>query len=60
MRDGAPVRVTAKGEGQTIEFEAVPQLLTEAERALIASGGILMHVLNAFSPASGGSNGMGK
>ncbi|CAK7260559.1 MULTISPECIES: aconitate hydratase AcnA [unclassified Shinella] len=57
VRTGAPVRVTAEGEGGTVEFEAVPQLLTEAERALIASGGILMHVLDAFSPASG-SKGM--
>lgn len=61
VRDGTPVRVVAeRDDGEVITFEAMPQLLTEAERVLIASGGILMHVLDEFAPAAGDSNGIGK
>jgi len=60
VRGGTPVRVAAARDGEIIAFEVVPQLLTMAERALIASGGILMHVLKAFAPAAGDSNGIGK
>lgn len=51
VRSGAPVRVTASGDKGVIVFEAEPQLLTEAERALLAAGGILRKVLTDFSPS---------
>lgn len=58
VHSGAPVRVTAEGEQGAVVFEAEPQLLTEAERALLVAGGILRQVLDDFSPAGRGNNGL--
>ena len=48
LRQGTPVRVAADGEHGRIEFEAVPQVLTQAERELLADGGIPAQVLKHF------------
>ncbi|MGN6304403.1 MAG: aconitate hydratase AcnA [Mesorhizobium sp.] len=55
--NGGPVKVSAHGPDGVTTFEALPQLLTEAERGLLAAGGILMQVLKDFSPSPDGLNG---
>lgn len=45
---GVPVQVTAQSTAGTISFEALPQLLTVAERKLMQQGGILKSVLHDF------------
>jgi aconitate hydratase len=57
IRDGSPVQVSAKGAAGVIRFEVVPQLLMQAERELLAGGGIPMQVLRDFSPPSNALNG---
>jgi len=49
--EGAPVEVTALGETGAIHFQVLPQVLTEAERKLMAAGGILASVLHSFVAA---------
>lgn len=51
LRDGTPVRVAAEGANGRTEFEAVPQVLTQAERELLAAGGIPAQVLQHFLAA---------
>ena len=50
IRKGGAVKVSAREPDGVTTFEALPQLLTEAERGLLAAGGILMQVLKDFSP----------
>jgi len=50
VRSGGTVQVVAQGKSGEIRFEAVPQVLTEAERELMAAGGIPAHVLQSFLP----------
>ncbi|MGN6538837.1 MAG: hypothetical protein ACTHKQ_24305 [Mesorhizobium sp.] len=54
VRKGGSVKVSARGPDGVTTFEALPQLLTEAERGLLAAGGILMQVLKDFSPSPDG------
>ncbi|MBO9355447.1 aconitate hydratase AcnA [Bordetella petrii] len=46
VRHGTPVNVTARSGNREIRFQAVPQVLTAAERALMAQGGIPAAVLH--------------
>ncbi|HEY0295614.1 MAG TPA: aconitate hydratase AcnA [Bordetella sp.] len=48
VRSGGTVLVIAQGKSGEIRFEAQPQVLTEAERGLMAAGGIPAHVLQSF------------
>jgi len=48
VHEGGPVRVTAEGPRGRIVFQAVPQVLTQAERELLAAGGIPVQVLQHF------------
>jgi aconitate hydratase len=57
IREGSPVRVSAKGATGVIQFEVMPQLLMQAERELLSGGGIPMQVLRDFSSASNALNG---
>jgi aconitate hydratase len=49
IRKGDPINVTAHGQNGDIDFQVLPQVLTEAERALLAAGGIPTSVLRAFT-----------
>jgi aconitate hydratase len=51
LRTGGAVQVIAHGAQGEIRFEALPQVLTEAERELMAAGGIPAHVLRSFLPS---------
>jgi aconitate hydratase len=50
VREGTPVHVVATAPGREVRFEALPQVLTAAERALMAAGGIPASVLDSFLP----------
>ncbi|HTK00410.1 MAG TPA: aconitate hydratase AcnA [Bordetella sp.] len=50
VRDGAPVRVTARHGDREVRFETIPQVLTAAERRLMSEGGIPMSVLRGLIP----------
>jgi aconitate hydratase len=45
VREGATVQVTARKDDKVIRFDAIPQVLTQAERRLLAEGGIPSSVL---------------
>ncbi|MET0184336.1 MAG: aconitate hydratase, partial [Achromobacter sp.] len=49
VRTGAAIRVIARQGARDIRFEALPQVLTAAERGLMAEGGIPASVLNSFT-----------
>ena len=52
VKTGRPVEVTAHREsGDVIRFQAMAQVLTAAERGLMAAGGIPQSVLRSFIPA---------
>ena len=51
IRTGIPIEVTAQSESGKICFQVLPQVLTEAERGLMAAGGIPQSVLRSFIPA---------
>ena len=57
VRDGTAIRVEARGATAVIRFEVEAALLTNAERQLLAAGGILRQVLADFQPVQGGQNG---
>jgi aconitate hydratase len=48
VRDGQMVRVTARRGDTVIRFDAIPQVLTVAERRLLAEGGIPTSVLRGL------------
>ncbi|AOB32694.1 aconitate hydratase [Bordetella sp. H567] len=50
IREGAPVRVIARQDDREVRFETLPQVLTAAERRLMAEGGIPMSVLRGLLP----------
>ncbi|ANN65610.1 aconitate hydratase AcnA [Bordetella bronchialis] len=52
VRDGQTIRVTARGGDREIRFDTIPQVLTAAERRLMAEGGIPMSVLRGLLPDS--------
>lgn len=57
VHTNALVKVTATGSKGIITFEVEPQLLTEAERKLMAAGGILLQVLANFAPTQNSYHG---
>lgn len=48
VRDGTPIDVVAVGDDGEIRFQVWPQVLTHAERTLMAEGGIPASVLRSF------------
>lgn len=49
VREGEAIRVIARQGDREIRFEALPQVLTAAERGLMAEGGIPASVLNSLT-----------
>jgi aconitate hydratase len=52
VRDGSPIDVTARHDTRTVRFQTFAQVLTAAERRLLAEGGIPMSVLRGFLPTA--------
>ena len=50
VREGTPIEVTASDGARVIRFQACAQVLTAAERRLMAEGGIPASVLRGFLP----------
>jgi aconitate hydratase len=50
VRNGEPIRVIARDGNREVRFQTVPQVLTAAERRLMADGGIPMSVLRGLLP----------
>ena len=57
IRQARPIDVTAYGTSATTRFKVVPQLLTQAERALMASGGMPVSVLQSFITSASARDG---
>lgn len=52
LLDGSPIDVQAQGAQGITRFQVLPQVLTAAERKLMAEGGIPKSVLRTFLPTS--------